>query len=204
MVRVVVGVAGSLVEVGVVLGIGARVEVATTLLGTDVVGFVPGVGTTVTPEFVGLGACIVGRGIEDTGPRFISLPPLGDTTGKVANALLRPEEDTRGHLLQMAGIIRLFGIPWPYTVNATGSSGCMTRPGNAPQQAASTRARRGPVAWPEGRRAARNQLHGKCAISPRIQLRKTYVSILSPYRVAFRQGMAILHAKFRRSKGSPS
>ena len=56
-------------------------------------------------------ASIVSCGIEDTGPRFVSLPPLDDATGKVANALLRVEEDTRGHLLLMAGIIRLFGIP---------------------------------------------------------------------------------------------
>ena len=50
MVRVVVGGAGSLVEAGVVVGIGAGVEVATAVVGTDVVGFVAGVGTAVTSE----------------------------------------------------------------------------------------------------------------------------------------------------------
>ena len=36
---------------------------------------------------------------------------MDDATGEVANALFRPEEDTRGYLLLMEGIIRLFGIP---------------------------------------------------------------------------------------------
>ena len=64
MVRVVVGGAGSLVEAGVVVGIGAGVEVAMALVGTDVVGFVAGVGTAVTSEFVGLGAGIVRTGTD--------------------------------------------------------------------------------------------------------------------------------------------
>ena len=64
MVRVVVGGAGSLVGAGVVVGIGAGVEVAMALVGTDVVGFVAGVGTAVTSEFVGLGAGIVRTGTD--------------------------------------------------------------------------------------------------------------------------------------------
>ena len=94
MARDVVGGVVSLVEVGVAVGISARVEVAMTLVGTDVAGFVAGVGTTVNPKFVGLCACIVSCGIKDTGPRFVSLPPLDDAIGKVANALPRVEEDT--------------------------------------------------------------------------------------------------------------
>ena len=64
MVRVVVGGAGSLVEAGVVVGIGAGVGVATAVVGTDVAGFVTGVGTAVTPGFIGLGASIVRSGID--------------------------------------------------------------------------------------------------------------------------------------------
>ena len=64
MVRVVVGGAGSLVEAGVVVGIGAGVEVAMALVGTDVVGFVAGVGTAVPPGVVGLDASIVRSGID--------------------------------------------------------------------------------------------------------------------------------------------
>ena len=46
------------------MGIGAGVEVATAVVGTDVAGFVTGVGTAVTPGFVGLGAGIVRSGTD--------------------------------------------------------------------------------------------------------------------------------------------
>ena len=64
MVKVVIEGAVSLVEIGVVVGISAGVEVATAVVRTDVVGFVEGVGAAVTPGFVGLGAGIVGFGTD--------------------------------------------------------------------------------------------------------------------------------------------
>ena len=51
------------------------------------------------------------RWLEDRGPRFVLLLAVDDATGTVANALFRPEEDTRGYFLLMEGIIRTFGIP---------------------------------------------------------------------------------------------
>ena len=79
---------------------------------------------------------------EDRGPRLVSLPPLADATGEVANALFRPEEATRGYLLLMEGIIRLFGIP----LAIDGAPQCLPvhmespgdKPRHVPQQVAST------------------------------------------------------------------
>ena len=51
------------------------------------------------------------RWLEDRGPRFVLLLAVDDTTGTVANALFRPEEDTRGYFLLMEDIIRNYGIP---------------------------------------------------------------------------------------------
>ena len=49
--------------------------------------------------------------LEHRGPRFVLLLAVDDATGTVANALFRPEEDTRGYFLLMDGIIRSYGIP---------------------------------------------------------------------------------------------
>ena len=49
--------------------------------------------------------------LEDRGPRFVWLLAVDDATGTVANALFRPEEDTRGYFLLMDGVIRRYGIP---------------------------------------------------------------------------------------------
>ena len=51
------------------------------------------------------------RWLEDRGPRFVLLLAVDDATGTVANALFRPEEDTRGYFLLMDGVIRRYGIP---------------------------------------------------------------------------------------------
>ena len=49
--------------------------------------------------------------LERRGPRFVLLLAVDDATGTVANALFRPEEDTRGYFLLMEGIVRSYGIP---------------------------------------------------------------------------------------------
>ena len=49
--------------------------------------------------------------LEDRGPRFVLLLAVDDATGTVANALFRPEEDTRGYFLLMEDIIHRYGIP---------------------------------------------------------------------------------------------
>ena len=49
--------------------------------------------------------------LEHRGPRFVLLLAVDDATGTVANALFRPEEDTRGYFLLMDGIVRSYGIP---------------------------------------------------------------------------------------------
>ena len=51
------------------------------------------------------------RWLEDRGPRFVLLLAVDDATGTVANALFRPEEDTRGYFLLLEGVIRRYGIP---------------------------------------------------------------------------------------------
>ena len=51
------------------------------------------------------------RWLEDRGPRFVLLLAVDDATGTVANALFRPEEDTRGYFQLMDGVIRRYGIP---------------------------------------------------------------------------------------------
>ena len=53
------------------------------------------------------------RWLEDRGPRFVLLLAVDDATGTVANAVFRPEEDTRGYFLLMEGTIRRLGIPLP-------------------------------------------------------------------------------------------
>ena len=85
----------------------------------------------------------------------------GDASSTVPNALFRPEEDTRGHLLLMEGIIGPFGIPLPPTVNFLVSSGSMTRPGRLPSKWSHPAAWHGPVARPGGWRLSRNRMHGK-------------------------------------------
>ena len=49
--------------------------------------------------------------LEHRGPRFVLLLAVDDATGTVANALFRPEEDTRSYFLLMDGIVRSYGIP---------------------------------------------------------------------------------------------
>ena len=51
------------------------------------------------------------RWLEERGPRFVLLLAVDDATGTVANALFRPEEDTRGYFLLMEDIIHRYGIP---------------------------------------------------------------------------------------------
>ena len=61
--------------------------------------------------------------LEERGPRFVLLLAVDDATGTVANALFRPEEDTRGYFLLLEGVIyAAMEFPWPSTVTATGSS----------------------------------------------------------------------------------
>ena len=74
------------------------------------------------------------RWLEDRGPRFVLLLAVNDATGMVANALFRPEEDTRGYFLLMEGIIRRYGIPWPSTATATVSSSSMASPATSPNR----------------------------------------------------------------------
>ena len=62
----------------------------------------------------------IGYAGREQGPRLVSLPPLDDATDTVANAPFRPEDATRGYLLLMEGIIRLFGIP----LAIDGAPGC--------------------------------------------------------------------------------
>ena len=90
---------------------------------------------------------------EDRGPRLVPLPPLDDATGEVANALFRPEEDTRGYFLLMEGIIRLFGIPlaidgapqclpvrsvFQFAVSSSSMKSPGDKPRHVPQQVPST------------------------------------------------------------------
>ena len=49
--------------------------------------------------------------LEGRGPRSVLLLAVDDATGAVANALFRPEEDTRGYFLLLDGVIRRYGIP---------------------------------------------------------------------------------------------
>ena len=49
--------------------------------------------------------------LEERGPRFVLLLAVDDATGTVANAVFRPEEDTRGYFLLMEGVINRYGIP---------------------------------------------------------------------------------------------
>ena len=51
------------------------------------------------------------RWLEDRGSRFVLLLAVDDATGTVADALFRPEEDTRGYFLLMEDIIHRYGIP---------------------------------------------------------------------------------------------
>ena len=50
-------------------------------------------------------------GWRTEGIRFVLLLAVDDATGTAANALFRPEEDTRGYFLLMDGVIRRYGIP---------------------------------------------------------------------------------------------
>ena len=48
--------------------------------------------------------------LGDWGPRFAPLLAVDDVTGTVANGVFRPEEDTRGYFMLMAGLIQHWGI----------------------------------------------------------------------------------------------
>ena len=74
------------------------------------------------------------RWLEDRGPRFVLLLAVDDATGTVANALFRPEEDTRGYFLLMEDIIHRYGIPLAITATATVSSGSMASHGMSPNR----------------------------------------------------------------------
>ena len=75
------------------------------------------------------------RWLEDRGPRFVLLLAVDDATGTVANAIFRPEEDTRGYFLLMEGVIlRDTASPWLSTVIATGSSSSTASPGISPNR----------------------------------------------------------------------
>ena len=62
-----------------------------------------------------------------------------NATGNVANALFRPEEDTRGYLLLMEGFIRLFGIPLAIYGDCQGVLTLIDKPRHVPQPVTSTR-----------------------------------------------------------------
>ena len=49
--------------------------------------------------------------LEDRGPQFALLLAVDDATGVVANAMFRPEEDTRGYFMLLEGLIQRWGIP---------------------------------------------------------------------------------------------
>ena len=49
--------------------------------------------------------------LGDGGPHFTLLLAVDDATGTVANAVFRPEEDTRGHFDLMEGLIQRWGVP---------------------------------------------------------------------------------------------
>ncbi len=49
--------------------------------------------------------------LEERGPRFVLLLAVDDATGIVANAVFRPEEDTRGYFILMRGLIKRWGVP---------------------------------------------------------------------------------------------
>ena len=52
--------------------------------------------------------------LEERGPRFVLLLAVDDATGTVANAVFRPEEDTRGYFLLMEGCYQsLWNPPGP-------------------------------------------------------------------------------------------
>ena len=49
--------------------------------------------------------------LEERGPRFVLLLAVDDATGIVANAVFRPEEDTRGYFILLQGLIERWGVP---------------------------------------------------------------------------------------------
>ena len=49
--------------------------------------------------------------LGDGGPHFTLLLAVDDATGTVANAVFRPEEDTRGYFDLMEGLIQRWGVP---------------------------------------------------------------------------------------------
>ena len=60
--------------------------------------------------------------LEDRGPRFVLLLAVDGATGTVANALFRPEEDTRGYFPLMEGIIRNYETIAKLRIPPTGHS----------------------------------------------------------------------------------
>ena len=46
------------------------------------------------------------RWLDEQGPQFTLLLAVDDATSAVANAVLRPEEDTRGYFILMQGLIQ--------------------------------------------------------------------------------------------------
>ena len=49
--------------------------------------------------------------LGDEGPHFTLLLAVDDATGTVANAVFRPEDDTRGYFILMEELIQRWGIP---------------------------------------------------------------------------------------------
>ena len=49
--------------------------------------------------------------LEERGPKFDLLLAVDDANGTVAQAIFRPNEDTRGYLVLLEGLVRQWGIP---------------------------------------------------------------------------------------------
>ena len=74
------------------------------------------------------------RWLGDRGPRFVLLLAVDDATGTVANAIFRPEEDTRGYFQLLDEVIRRYRHPpGSSTVIATGSSSSTASPRHVPR-----------------------------------------------------------------------
>ena len=107
-----------------------------------------------------------------------------NATGNVANALFRPEEDTRGYLLLMEGFIRLFGIPLAVYGDCQGVLTLIDKPRHVPQQVTSTRRTTRPIARHEGWYAARPVAREMHTIPPYLatKTRDSYISLPTAWR----------------------
>ena len=108
-----------------------------------------------------------------------------NATGNVANALFRPEEDTRGYLLLMEGFIRLFGIPLAVYGDCQGVLTLIDKPRHVPQPVTSTRCRTRPIARPRrlecGAKPVAREMHASPPYSA-TKTRDPYISLPTAWR----------------------